>query len=54
MLDQLLRDKASLDLIDSVRGLVRRSLEAHQEQTGATDVLSPDARSAALAGLDSD
>ena len=33
---------------------MRRSLEAHPEQAGATDVLYPDARPAALAGLDSD
>jgi len=42
-----------LDLIDGVSGLVGQSLEAHPDQDGTTDVVSLDARPAALAGLDS-
>ena len=42
-----------LDLTDGVSGLVGQSLEAHPDQDGATDVVSLDARPAALAGLDS-
>ncbi len=41
-----------LDLTDGVSGLVGQSLEAHPDQDGATDVVSLDARPAALAGLD--
>ena len=40
-----------LDLTDGVSGLVGQSLEAHPDQDGATDVVSLDARPAALAGL---
>ena len=53
LLDHVLREHAVLDLIDGVAGLVGQSLEAHPDQDGATDVVSPDARPAALAGLDS-
>ena len=53
LLDHVLREHAVLDLTDGVAGLVGQSLEAHPDQDGVTDVVSPDARPAALAGLDS-